>query len=206
MSLNYNDDLYWEKKYLKYKAKYHSEKKNLIDYIKEKSALIDSGYNSNIFFNQHDLNKLDIKDTYDNIKGLFERVNYIQLRPYNGEKTLLIGCGNIRLDCGNLHKCDTDSEKLLYDNYHTHENTYTIDPALVANPSIVSYFKNGVNFFTIPDHSFDLIIFEGGGDPSMNSYEIQRLLKNTTNTFCIKMTEGRYDVYSYYFEGQYFVN
>lgn len=198
----------YKKKYLKYKSKYLSQKEDntVITYIKEKTNILNSLYNSNIFFNQHNLNELSILNNYNLIKNIYENNNYIELRPYNNEKVLIIGCGNKRLDCGNVEPCDNIEMKQLYDKYHSHENAFTIDIALVANPSIVSYFNENIKFNTIPDHSFELIIFEGGGDPLSNPLEIQRLLKNTTNTMCIGMIDGSYYVYSYYFEGNYYIN
>jgi len=194
----------FKKKYLKYKSKYLSN--ITINYIKEKSSIIDSFYNQDRFFNMHNLNKLTINNDLNNIQNVFDKYKYIELRPYNNEKTLLIGCGNTRLDCGNLEPCESIERKNWYDNYHEHKNTYTIDPTIVSNPSIISYFKENITFPTIPDHSFDLIVFEGGGEPTSNPREIQRLLKNTTNTFCINMIEGKYVIYSYYLEGNYFIN
>ncbi len=198
----------YKKKYLKYKSKYlkKQEENNIISYIKEKTALIEPDFNSERFLKQHDLNNLTVINNYETIKNIFEHNNYIELRPYNNEKVLIIGCGNKRLDCGNLLPCHDDEFKIDYDLKHSHENTYTLDMTLVANPSIVSYFNNNTRLNTIPNHSFELIIFEGGGYPSSNPEEIRRLLKNTTNTFCIGMNEGKYYVYSYYLEGIYHVN
>ena len=197
----------FKKKYLKYKAKYFNKtridyNKTRIDYIKKQSNILDSDLNNEEFFSKHDLNKLKIINDLKKIK----ENDYIELRPYNGEKKLLIGCGNTRLDCGNLDPCDNSEEKTKYDIFHSHEDVYTIDISLIANPSIVSYFNENITFPTIPDHSFDLIVFEGGGEPTSNPREIQRLLKNTTNTFCINMIDGKYNIYSYYLEGNYYIN
>ena len=48
--------------------------------------------------------------------------------------------------------------------YHAHEGAYTIDADLSANPSTVAVFGHNTKFFNLPDHVFEFIIFEGGGD------------------------------------------
>jgi hypothetical protein len=61
-------------------------------------------------------------------------------------------------------------------------------------------------YTTIPSNSFDLIFFEGGGEPNTNPNEIKRLLNSNTNSFCLAMDEGKYIVYSYWTEGRYIIN
>ena len=70
--------------------------------------------------------------------------------------------------------------------YHNHTDVFTIDISLVANPSIVSNFNAESHYKTIPDNSFDIIIFEGSGEPSENSNEIKRLLNKNNLSYGIK--------------------
>jgi hypothetical protein len=194
------------KKYLKYKMKYLYLLKggydfDLIEYIKSKSIEINDYYNSHIFVDEHDLEKLNININLEEIKHIYESNKYIQLRRYNNEKILIIGCGNGRLDCGNLEPCYSESYKVNYDKYHMHEDAFTIDLTLVANPSIVSEFNQLSNYSTLPDHTFDFIIFERGGDPKDNPEEIKRLLNNNKNSYCIHFDK----IYSHYIDGQYFL-
>lgn len=195
------------KKYLKYKMKYLYLLKggydfDLIEYIKSKSMEINDYFNSNEVVSEHDLQKLSIKNNLEDIKHVYESNKYIQLRQYNNEKKLIIGCGNGRLDCGNLEPCHSESYKVNYDKYHIHEDAFTIDLTLIANPSIISEFNQLSSYLTLPDNSFDLIIFEGGGDPKDNPKEIKRLLNNKTNSFCININK----IYSQYKDGRYFLS
>lgn len=161
-------------------------------------------------------NMLDINNDVEKITNIFTRANYLELRKYNGEKTLVIACGNRRIDDTNLnlYQSDTNYEyaidnihNRINDNqYHSHRNAYTIDMTLVANPSIVAEFNGTLNFsLSLPDNSFDYIIFEGGGRPWNNDSEIQRLLNKNNLSFCICNGEGGYIVYSYYDYGQYHI-
>lgn len=203
--MNYKEKYFkYKQKYLDYKSKYI--KQDIFNYLKEKSEELQSDYNNNTFFSQHDLNQLKIINNFETIERIYNLNNYIELRPYNGEKKLIIGCGNKRLDCGNLDPCYSSEYKIIYDMYHSHQDAYTIDISLIANPSIVSYFNDKYKFNTIPNNSFDLIIFEGGGNPLDNPDEIKRLLSNMTNTFCITMIDGKYQIYSFYLDGDYHIN
>ncbi len=76
----------------------------------------------------------------------------------------------------------------------------------MANPSIIGNFNPETKFLTIPNGSFNLIYFEGGGNPSDNIPEIKRLLDNKTSSFCINMQEGFYFVHSYYADGNFIIN
>lgn len=48
------------------------------------------------------LNRLIIYNDLYTINKIYNEYNYLVLRPYNGEKILLIACGNNRIDNGNL--------------------------------------------------------------------------------------------------------
>ena len=81
----------------------------------------------------------------DDIKDIFDQLKYVQLRPYNQEKILVIGCGNKRLDNGaidtKINSTDDVNYKRLADIVHSHHDEFTIDLALVANPSIIGNFN-----------------------------------------------------------------
>lgn len=68
--------------------------------------------------------------------------------------------------------------------------------------------KKDIIFRTIPDNSFDIIIFEGGGEPSDNKNEIMRLLNKNNTSFCIynNEEEGKYTIFSYWSDGRYYSN
>ena len=219
----------YKQKYLKYKQKYLESKEGImltdlrggayseendevIKYIKEKSLIIHDLFNSSKFLTKYTPESifygLDIFMKLDDIKTIFDKHNYLQLRPYQGETVLVIGCGNRRIDSANLLPDIDDlsliTEKRNYDVSHSHHNEFTIDLSLLANPSIISKFDSTSNFLTIPDHSFKLIYFEGSGTTNININEIKRLLNNKTSSFCIMMTDGVYHIHSYYIDGKFF--
>jgi hypothetical protein len=210
--VNSNDRLYKEKKeleekYLKYKNKYTKPVydiygKELIEYIKSKDKDI---FYSEIFYVEkiNYIESLVIKNNLSYIKDIFDQYKYIELRKYNGEKTLIIGCGNRRLDNCNIDICNKPNkcDRIQHNNYHSHDNCYTIDASTVANPSIIGKFDKDIIFKTIPDHSFNYIIFEGGGIPSSNNNEIKRLLKDDELSYCIDND----NIYSYYKNGEYII-
>jgi hypothetical protein len=144
----------------------------------------------------------------DDIKTIFDKNNYVQIRPYQGETVLVIGCGNRRIDSANLLPDIDDlsliNDKRNYDVSHSHHNEFTIDLSLLANPSIISKVDLTSTFLSIPNHSFKLIYFEGSGVSEINIDEIKRLLNNKTNSFCIMMTDGVYHIHSYYIDGKFF--
>jgi len=196
--------------YEKYRAKEEHEQKiadvELITYIKENCKNINFDFNNDEIYNFYDLKNLSINNNLEYIKNIYENNKYIELRKYNNEKKLIFGCGNKRLDCGNLYPCSDDDEKQEYDMFHSHENAYTIDTTLIANPSIVSFFDETSNYEkSLPDNSFDLIIFEGTGSAKYNPNEIKRLLNNKTYSFCIDMRrDGLYYLFSTYIGNKYF--
>ena len=160
---------------------------------------------------QHDencfnFNDIDIENTFDVINDEYDKNGYLYLRPYRGEKILIIACGNHRLDCSNYINLNTEDCDLLdYNILHNHREAYTLDKDLVANPSIVAYFNSSLYLEKIPDNSFNFIIFEGGGNPDDNQAEIQRLLNKNSLSMCIGMENGEYYVYSCWDRGQYTV-
>lgn len=149
-------------------------------------------------------NDIDIENTFDVINEEYTNNGYLYLRPYRGEKILIIACGNHRLDCSNYINLNTEDCDLLdYNIFHNHREAYTIDKDLVANPSIVAYFDNDLYLEKIPDNSFNFIIFEGGGRPQDNPDEVKRLLNKNTISMCIGMEEGEYYIYSNWDRGEY---
>jgi len=157
--------------------------------------------------NCFNFNDINIENTLTIIQDEFIRNNYLYLRPYRGEKIFIIACGNNRLDCSNFINRNIDECELLHYNiYHNHRDAYTLDLTLVANPSILADFNADLFLEKIPDNSFNIIIFEGGGLPQDNPHEIQRLLNRYTTSMCIYMYDGRYDIYSHWTEGRYIIN
>jgi hypothetical protein len=187
----------------------------LKDFVISKSAIIKNEFNSSphvVFTPECNLltdefcfnfNDINIENTLDEIEDEYKKNGYLYLRPYRGEKTLIIGCGNNRLDCSgiinrNIEKCDLNHSNL----YHNHRDAYTLDFTLVANPSIVADFNKDLQLSKIPDNSFSYILFEGGGNPDDNPAEIQRLLNKYTTSFCIGCDEVFY-IYSFWLDGVY---
>ena len=207
--MKYN--IIYTNKYLKKGGQYLEDE--VFNNVKEMSQKIDDFFNSddiiykyeprNIFYG------LDISLKLNEIENIFKMYNYVQLRPYKGEKILVIGCGNRRLDyLGNSLPTEFTNEeeiknKRLYDINHSHYNEFTIDLTLVANPSIIGNFDENTKFETIPDNSFNLIYFEGGGNPKINEDEIKRLLDNRTTSFCIGMKDGKYYIFGHYENGEF---
>lgn len=220
-------------KYLKYKKKYLDLKNNtnsspninkkggeyleknddVIKFILNNVSTIDEYYNSDEIIGKFTPGELfyglNITMKLEDMEKIYTENKYIQLRPYQGEKILTIGCGNRRLETANaepyLNNKTQIDDKRNYDRYHSHHNEFTIDMTLVANPSIVCNFNSDSKFTTIPDNSFNLIYFEGSCDPEINRNEIKRLLNNKSTSFCIGMNNGKYCVYSYYSDGEYYI-
>jgi hypothetical protein len=184
--------------------------------IKVIANQIQPNFNNDEFYSKFDFNQLVIKNHKFDIYTIYRERQYLELRPYNGEKVLIIACGNRRLDNGNLDIINNNShpkeEQIDFNLYHSHDNAYTIDMSLTANPSIVSTWEEKT-FTTIPDNSFDFILFEGGARPHSNPDEIERLLNKNNYSMCICDGEiQKYGdiplpqmvVYSYYHYGIYY--
>lgn len=129
------------------------------------------------YSNSHELvlrKSEDIEKYSQRIKVTTNKKNYINngliiLRSYQGEKNLVIGCGNVLCD-GNKF------------GYRKHENSYTIDPDIDRNPSVCCEFGKQ-KIVNIPDNAFENIICEGfyPEDPNKLTYfysEILRMLKD----------------------------
>lgn len=210
-----------EKKYLKYKAQYlklKSQKgggeysKEIIDYLTDKgSAWLQKNYQTySGVLQSFNLNELVITHDLKTIKNIYDEHNYIQLRKYNNEKKLIIGCGNRRLDNRNMDPCTSTNDcNLIHENiHHAHTEAFTIDSVIMANSSIIGTFDKDSKFLTLRDNSFDIIIFEGGGNPTDNPNEVKRLLNKNNLSFCIanSPTNGSYIIYSYWNDGIYVNN
>jgi hypothetical protein len=197
--------MFYKKKYLKYKKKYINLKKqsggiysdDLLEYVKETSEIVSSDFNKDEIFKNFDLNNLFITNNLETMQKCFKDYKYLEIRKYNNERKLIIGCGNRRLDNRNLDLCiPSECDQIRENIFHSHMDAYTIDMSLVANPSIISEFTTGSKYPTIPDNSFDIIIFEGGGNPADNDDEIKRLLNKNNISVCISQDEdGEYIVY-----------
>jgi len=132
---------------------------NDMKYNKSNDYIINNLKNDNKYLTiTNDIN--EIEKNYYKIKESTGHGN-ICIRSYNGEKTLIIGCGNnpkvkiptkTEMFWGNFWK----SKK----NIHNHKDAYTIDPSMIMNPSIIG-FVGFQKFPNIPDKCFDLIYLEG---------------------------------------------
>ena len=191
----------------------NNEKSAVISYIYKMSKKINifNDFFSNVYnldrypFVIRDLEKLDITNDLATIKEIYKDFNYLELRKYNHEKKLIIGCGNLNgMSDGYLRKCTPKTLDLVL-KYHSHKDAFTIDLTSLANPSIIGEFGSSTKFPTIPNNSFDIIIFEGGGDPRDNPEEIKRLLNKNSLSFCIELGDYAF-VYSYWREGKYKIN
>ena len=201
-----------KKNYLTIKKQYGGEyNTDMISYLRKISNIILGIEQLIELQNRFDLNNLFITNNLTYIQDIYTKYNYLELRKYNGEKKLIIGCGNKRLDNCNLDFCPSDpSKKFTKEHqenvnlYHSHLDAYTIDACIVANPSIVCGFNDATMLPTIPDNSFDIIIFEGGGDGPYNP-EIKRLLNCNKLSFCC-LTSNPPNLFSYWYEGKYYEN
>ena len=158
---------------------------------------------------------------WDRLDIDYHPINYvesggIQLRKWNGERILCIGCGNYTkfMISDEQEHMDFYKEKELefkskfkdelipYDFYeyglilddityskrHSHTGEYTINPIIAVNPSVVAYFDMTTTFECIPDHKFKFIYSEAGNWLRYNEAEIKRLLDNTTTSYFIGNT------------------
>jgi len=141
------------------KNKNKSEFINDMKYNKSNEYIINNLKNDDKYLTiTNDIN--EIEKNYYKIKQNTGHGN-ICIRSYDGEKTLIIGCGNnpkvkiptkTEMFWGNFWK----NKK----NVHEHKNAYTIDPSMIMNPSIIG-FVGFQEFPNIPDKCFDLIYLEG---------------------------------------------
>jgi hypothetical protein len=147
------------------------------------------------------INNLQIENTMNDINIKFIKYKIIELRPYKGEKELVLSCGNFRLDDSGGHpferydekyeNTDRPSKNIYYSN-HNHYGCYTIDMNLATNASTVGIFGKQ-NFPNLPNNSFKIIYNEGGNVGMIESNqllntEILRLLE--PDGFFITYGEG----------------
>lgn len=103
---------------------------------------------------------LDIRNTKRNMLHFFDKYRIVPLREYQGEKTLVIGCGNSPLVDSGGYFFETVQEKVIYQKQHAHKGCYTICSDPCYNPSVVGFFSS--NYFkNIPDGAFYKIVIEG---------------------------------------------
>ena len=133
-----------------------------------------------------DLEKLTV--TNKDITSDFKLTKSCILRKYNGEKELILACGNN--PTYSYLDPSSNSWKLFaehYDqyDYHDHSDAYTIDPDLAMNPSIVGLFGYET-FKEIPDNSFEYIEMEGlyANATALFWSELKRISKPNART-CI---------------------
>jgi hypothetical protein len=90
----------YKNKYLKYKQKYLELKNQyggdyndtIIEYLSNKSNQIKPEFNNRHFFNNFNLHNLFITHDLKTIDKIYKKNKYLQLRKYNNEKKLIIGC------------------------------------------------------------------------------------------------------------------
>lgn len=110
-----------------------------------------------------------INNSKEVIDEIYQKYGVIQMRKYNNEDTLILGCGNDPIFFGS-YQCSYRKEyhdPKNKDTYflkerikHLHSDCYTIDPDIGMNPSIVGSFGiNKIDF--LPPKIFKKIIFEG---------------------------------------------
>lgn len=102
--------------------------------------------------------------------GKYCEYGVIELRPYNNEKILVIGCGN----GGFIPLSNYKAGEVCY----YHKNEYTINPCILYNPSVVGTFCLDT-FYNIPNNSFEVIHAEGIKLFETKTFlnEVMRLLK-----------------------------
>ncbi len=145
--------------------------------------------------------KLNINIDRNIIQSFFENDNIIPLRKYNGEKSLILGCGNEPIfTCGGVYthkiykKHDSSDDRDPYYGYdyrnkHQHVDICTVNPSIGYNPTLVAHFGyQKLSFFN--DKSFESIIFEGFmleyddfNIPKYTVSELIRLLKNYSTIY-----------------------
>ena len=148
----------------------------------------------------YDFDQLKINNNFDHLKDTLQQTMCLVLRTYNNENIFIIGCGNGRLD---YLINGGDLGKELYP-FHLHQGCYTLDMSLDANPSTVAYFAPTLKLDHIPNNSFNMILFEGGGNPNNNPGIIYRLLNNRIS-FCFGC-KGMYYIFACYFNQDLYLN
>ena len=125
--------------------------------------------------------KLEIGMPLEQIKGILQKDNVLQLRSIDAEsRTLIIGCGNkpiVNAAGFPIGKHEGDGN---YENKHAHEGAITINPHLASNPTLVGFFGSQA-FPMIADGQFDLIVIEGTyvGDTPIGRSELSRIASKT---------------------------
>lgn len=150
-----------------------------------------------------------VENSIEKMVEIFKKSGYVELRPYKGEKSLLIACGNqipnyyishyekidpIEIDAiEEIEKNEDVQEYLmtpdgtLHADIHKHEGCYTVDLDHNLNPSIIAAFGDNP-LITLPDGIFSKIIIEF--PPSIivkNEFfisECLRLLENKGKIYC----------------------
>ena len=153
-----------------------------------------------------DFNQLYIINSPRRIQELFQRYGAVELRPYSGEKVLVIGCGNRRLSddgqvsfWGNSKKQNvtkligrkyketnfiresTDIDRIdfneqSYNRLHHHMGEYTVDIDASANPSVLIDLSQN-KLGWIPDGSFAHFYMEGGPELLDDEHFIEEIIR-----------------------------
>lgn len=110
--------------------------------------------------NDIDYEKLDITNDIDTIQTIYDKHQVLQLRSYQGEKHLVVGCGN----CPIVYEDDKhqpDFYRTAQD--HAHSGCYTLDMDIKMNPSVVANFRENDPHELFKEEQFDTIRVECTG-------------------------------------------
>ncbi len=125
--------------------------------------------------------KLEIGMPLEQIKGILQKDNVLQLRPIDAKcRILIVGCGNGPIANAAGHPVGKYEGDDNYANEHAHEGAITINPHLASNPTLVGFFGSQA-FPMIADEQFDLIVIEGThvNDTPIGRSELIRIASKT---------------------------
>lgn len=127
----------------------------------------------------------------EEVKEAYRRYECVPLRPYRGERTLVVGCGNHPVANGSWDLVRLGSE---YREEHHHLGAYTVNPDLGMNPSVVMAFgKDPRAHLYLPPGAFDLVHLEGfrWESDTDSPYWREALLHVLRDNGEVRGTEGR---------------
>lgn len=132
-----------------------------------------------------DENILSMNVPVSEILKIFIDAGYLVMRPYEGQKELIIGCGNGSCINSGGYPIDDQGLRAEHTITHAHENAYTIDPCCMTNPSCMSFFGYHSYKHILPDGCFDKIILEGVWNIETDLFfsEIKRLASPSAKLF-----------------------
>lgn len=111
-------------------------------------------------FQTRGYHNLRVESTLEEVEQLHKTHNCLVVRPWKGEKLLIVGCGNEPADSTRGGGDDDECRRYLLA-HHQHPEAYTISPdAFNYNPSTIGYYGTH-EFPHLPDEAFEEICFEG---------------------------------------------